>query len=146
MQSQLQLKELFLYLDGCLYWKISPSKNVRVGDKAGTLMQDGYVCIRYKGKGYKAHRLIWMYHYGELKFKTIDHLNGIRSDNRIENLRNVTTKVNAQNRQHSKGYCWSKKAQKYQAQVERNGKKIWLGYFDSSFAAKEAYLQEKGLC
>jgi len=146
MLNQSEIKTLFTYANGSLYWKISPAKNVKVNTKAGTQMTDGYVCIRYRGIGYKAHRLIWIYHYEDLKYSTIDHLNGNRSDNRIENLRNVTQKVNQQNRQFAKGYCWSKRAGQFQAQVERNGKKIWLGYYPSATLARDAYLQEKGLC
>lgn len=146
MLTQTDITTIFTYKDGFLYWNISPSKNVKINSKAGTEMLDGYICIRYKGKGYKAHRLIWIYHFGELKYPTIDHLNGNRSDNRIENLRNVSQKVNQQNRQFAKGYCWNKRVGKYQAQVERNGKKIWLGYYPSAILARDSYLQEKGLC
>lgn len=118
-----KIQELFFYKDGNLYWKISPSRSMPAGKKAGTLMQDGYIAIRYKQKGYKAHRLIWLYHNGGFEKETIDHINGNRSDNRIENLRQATQKENAQHKTKSKGYHLCKKNNKYQAQVEVNGKK-----------------------
>lgn len=137
------LHDIFTYKEGYLYWKVSPAKNIKIGDVAGTKLKDGYVAIRYKGRGYKAHRLIWQYHNQLLLEATIDHINGNRCDNRIENLRNVSQSQNAKNRKHSKGWCFSKKTKKYQAQVEHNGRKIWLGYFDTKEQAYLAYKTHK---
>ena len=66
----------------------------------GSYDKFNYVIIKYKGKQYKAHRLVWLYHKKEFPKNVIDHINGDKSDNRIENLRDVDLFINAQN--HSK--------------------------------------------
>lgn len=93
--TQSLLKDLFSYKEGFLYWKnnSNPAKN---GTRFGTLDKSvGY----YTGKAvslggkWKVHRLIYLYHHGQLP-KYIDHINGVRHDNRIENLRAATMQQN----------------------------------------------------
>lgn len=86
---------LFDYSEGKLYWKISPSYNVKVGSEAGTT-QNGYVSIVIDRKKYYAHRLIFLYHYGYLP-KYIDHIDGNKSNNNLENLRASTVRQNRAN-------------------------------------------------
>ena len=71
---------------------------VRAGDIAGSIDNQGYVSITIKGKRYSLHRLAWLYTYGHFPKQQIDHINRIRNDNRIINLRDVSGKVNMSNK------------------------------------------------
>ena len=83
---------------GIITW-IKKRLKVSVGKEAGCLHSDGCRIIGFNGKTYKAHRVAWFLHYGENPGE-IDHINGIRDDNRIENLRVVTHYENMQNTVH----------------------------------------------
>ena len=93
--SQEYLREIFDYKDGQLIWKLPRSK-IQVGQKTGHLNFHGYLNTKLDGKNYRTHRLIFMWHYGYLP-KQIDHINGIKDDNRIENLREVSDSENSYN-------------------------------------------------
>jgi hypothetical protein len=83
--------------ESVFYWRVSTSNRVKVGSKAGYLHKQGYTVIRINGNYFFAHRLVWFVAYGKFPDNMIDHVNGDKSDNRIENLRDVTNKVNHQN-------------------------------------------------
>ena len=97
--NQEQLKELLHYdpETGVFKWKIAISHRIKVGDVAGSTNSTGYVHIKIRQKRYKAHRLAWLYNYGKFPEDQIDHINGLRDDNRIINLRAVTRTENARN-------------------------------------------------
>lgn len=111
----------------------------------GYISQYGYIACGYTEnyKEYKclAHRFAWYYMTGKIADK-IDHINGIRNDNRFINLRNVNTQKNGFNRK-AKGYNWNKRAQKYKAVIGLNNKQIYLGYYDTEEEARQAYLEAK---
>ena len=91
------VREYFEYKEGNLYWKKKSSRKTKVGDKAYNFHKSsGYIRIRFKKKLYPAHRLIFMWHHGWLP-KYLDHINRIRTDNRIENLRPATSSENGAN-------------------------------------------------
>jgi hypothetical protein len=75
--------------------------------------------------------------------RQVDHINGIRHDNRLENLRLVTHQQNNFNRTKAKGYGWNKRVRKWHAQIKIDGKQQFLGNFDSEEDAHNAYLEAK---
>jgi hypothetical protein len=83
---------------GHLYWKIHPRYGVNIGDIAGYLRKNGYVHIMCERKPIAAHRLAWLLTHKEWPKGEIDHINGIRNDNRLCNLRDVSSRVNGQNK------------------------------------------------
>jgi hypothetical protein len=105
------------------------------GTEAFVARRNGYLAGKLDGQQCYAHRLIWAMHYKEWP-EQVDHINGIRDDNRIENLRNVTHGENAKNRRLSSnnrsginGVCWSKASRKWVANISINGARIHLGTF-----------------
>lgn len=108
--------------------------------------KNGYIRIDIDGRNCSAHRLAWIYVYGEISDLCIDHINRIKSDNRISNLRLVTRSENQQNKTVEKntvsgvkGVCWSKSDSKWMAQIAHQGKHIHLGRFKSASEAEVAY-------
>lgn len=133
------LHELFEYNDGGLFWK----KN---GKKAGKISYLKYpyvrICLNYKK--YQEHRLIFLMFNGYLP-EQIDHINLVKHDNRIENLRESTASQNGYNtkpRNFIKNVSWYKRIGKWQVQLKVNQKTLHFGYFDSielaEFVATEA--------
>ena len=142
MITKALLDELFEYKDGVLYRKID-TRNSKTGAVAGHLKSTGYLFVYLAGKYYPCHRLIWMMHYGEFP-ELIDHIDGNRQNNRIENLRSTDRFGNAKNRKlhknntsGAKGVLWNKQTCKWTANVISNKKRRFLGYFDSFQDADE---------
>lgn len=101
----------------------------------------------YLGKNYnkielKAHQFAWYYMYKEC-VEEIDHINGIRDDNRICNLRSVTRQQNQWNRKTAKGYYLDKRTNKFNSQIYLNRKHIYLGCYNTEQEARNAYLEAK---
>ena len=82
---------------GILIWKINHSDKVRMGSVAKSRNNKGYRRVRFKGKEYLIHRVIWLLTTGNWPENQIDHINGIRDDNRLINLREATQSENLQN-------------------------------------------------
>ncbi len=128
-------QEYFEYKDGFLYWK----KTNRKGKKAGCLHPTGYIQVSWKQKLWQLHRIVWLWHGNELiQGYEIDHINRNRTDNRIENLRQVTKSVNNANRKSVyMNYCQGKwKA--YTSRLIGNGKQIHIGTFNTKEEAEKA--------
>lgn len=126
------------YDGGVLYWSERVGQRVFAGDVAGTKI-DGYICIMYRKKYYRAHRIVWEMHMGKVPDgMEVDHINHIRDDNRIENLRIVTKECNMSNKSiyknNSSGVTGvnQRKCGKWVAQIQSGGKKVGL-YFGESF-------------
>lgn len=146
--NQKLLKELLDYNKdtGVFTWKKPTSKKMKAGDVAGSKNSSGYICICINSKLYLAHRLAWLYEYGNMPENCIDHINGITIDNRICNLREATLSQNQHNRKAQKnnksgfkGVSWHKRIKKWYAVIKHQHKLIYLGYYDTPEKASEAY-------
>lgn len=123
-----------------------------IGTKAGHVDFQGYVSVSIDGKRYPAHRIIWMMVHGEMPAapkSIVDHINRVRSDNRLTNLRVVDFKGNTRNKglspKNKSGVpdvLWRHRQRKWYARITDNGKRIGLGYFhlfeDAVSARQEA--------
>lgn len=128
MIEQDELKELFEYRDG---------KLLKKGKKTGWVENHGYHRTTIKGKKYLTHRLVYMYHHGECP-KELDHINGDKLDNRIENLRPASRQqnmVNTKTRSESGYKGVYKQWNKWAVQLRVEGKTKWFG---SYYCIKEA--------
>lgn len=141
----------FEYRDGELYFKEEQQNQYKKGDLAGGINCTGYKTVRVFRKRYLLHRIVFLMHHGYLP-KYIDHIDGDRLNNRIENLREATFSQNRQNTlkyknntSGVKGVCWNKQAKKWKASVQTNGKRAFLGYFKSIDDARDAVLKHRNL-
>lgn len=151
LPSQARLQEVLSYepSSGVFTWKLCLSNKAPVGSVAGALNGDGAIRVTVDGHRYLAHRLAWKYVFGVDPRTEIDHINRVRTDNRIENLREAThtqNLFNAGKRRRPgcdmtlpKGCSWDRKAKRYEAYVTISNKKRHLGYFISAEEAGEAY-------
>jgi len=121
------LDSFFEYRDGDLYWK---------PEKAGTIDGSGYWQTGIKGRYFKNHRLIFLMHHGYLP-NVIDHIDGNKTNNKIENLREATrsqnncnTKISSKNTSGIKGVSWVEKFKKWRARIYVEKKMYHLGYFE----------------
>lgn len=135
---------------GDLVWKVAKGRRVRSGDVAGHLNGNGYVYVRVDGAHYLSHRLVWLIHYDRWPKDQIDHINGDRADNRVENLREATNAENHQNKSSCAnssssfvGVHWEPRCGTWQAQITLGGKQKYLGSFHSEEAAAAAYAKAK---
>jgi hypothetical protein len=114
------------------------------GKVAGYTSKDGYRQISIHAIRYSAHRLAWLISEGEDPGDLqVDHINGIRDDNRRENLRIVTASENQHNQRRAKGYSFHKRDNKWKAKIRLNGKEHHLGYYETESEARDAYIQAK---
>jgi hypothetical protein len=159
-KTQHRLRELFEFdvEAGQLTWRSRPAEdfvtaaagkiwNTRyAGTVAGYIARDGYRRIRIDGEKCLAHRMIWIYANGDIPAgMQIDHINGVRDDNRIANLRTVTHAENQRNSSMRSnntsgvmGVSWNKLISKWQARIHIDGRRKHLGQFDTLEAAVAA--------
>lgn len=149
--TQERLKHLLHYNPdtGVFTWLSKPSRRINSGSIAGRIKpKKGYVEIGISGRIYLAHRLAWLYIYGTWPKEQVDHINGIRNDNRIKNLRLATTSQNQWNKKMQKnntsgikGVSWDNQRGKWIAQCWLFGKHHKIGRFSSIDDADRAIRQ-----
>ena len=131
---------------------IAKCNSVKIGDIAGSKHIKGYLQLSVNGKPYLAHRLAWFYVHGIWPIECIDHINGIKTDNRILNLREATFTQNKHNYKKANsdnktskllGVSWSKTNKSWVSQISLNNKLIYIGHFSDKHKAHEAYLRKK---
>lgn len=132
----------FEYRNDKLFWKNGP----RIGRPVGIQINDGYQSckLNFKDKrvAVKIHHIVWFLSKGKWPETEIDHVNGIRNDNRIENLRETSRSKNRHNIKTSKCYWWKPKNKKYEACVKYKNEKHYLGLFSTEEEARIA-VEEK---
>ncbi|MCZ4270939.1 HNH endonuclease [Maritalea porphyrae] len=146
--TQTRLKELLHYCTdtGIFNRRVSLRGHANEGDVAGHKDRRGYIRITIDDRRYLAHRLAWLYAYGEMPSAYLDHINGIQDDNRIENLREATVFENARNtrlRKNNtsgfKGVYLARDKRMWCAGIKICGKKVHLGTFNTPEDAHKAY-------
>ena len=151
--TQDELKQLLHYdpNTGEFTWLANTGKKKLIGKRAGRYDKFGNrFYININKKQYLAHRLAWLYVYGQWPKDQIDHVNGNSSDNRILNIRECNNSENSQNKStqsnNSSGYIgvhYYKAYDKWRSRIQINNKEIHLGYFDTAEEAYEKYLEAK---
>lgn len=147
-----RLKEVIIYNSetGDMFWRIDTGKKRLTGRKVGSIDGHGYRGTMIDHHKFRVHRLAWFYVYGVLPMTDIDHINGIKSDNRICNLRIATRSQNNINRKRGDGYRRIGVSQygdhgKWRACITVDGKQICRGCyerFEDAVRAREIAEQE----
>ena len=143
--TQDELREYFKYVDGHLIRiKNSPKGPNLLGKRLGYTSGHGHLQGGFKNRYHLLHRLVWIYHNGAIESEVIDHINRVKTDNRIENLRAATHQQNSFNSagwsnaaSEFKGVSKSKK--KWMARIRSDGKQHYLGTFRTEIEASLSY-------
>ena len=113
------------------------------GFEVGHLRKEGYIGLYTpQFKHLQSHHFAWYYFYGNVDFEQLDHINQIKTDNRIDNLRIATHQLNQQNRTF-KGYSFIPSRNRYKTSIMLDGKNIYQGYFRTEEEAHKKYLELK---
>ena len=146
--TQERLKEILEYSPdtGYFSWKVYRNQHAKEGDVAGYLNDNGYIRMNISGKSYQAHRVAWLYVYGYFPDLLVDHINGVRNDNRLCNLREASVRENSRNKGITstnksgyKGVSWEKRRNKWVVRIKTGERYMHGGYYDNVEDAATAY-------
>lgn len=133
---------LFNYDNGKLLWKKTTSNRAKVGSEAGSIQGRGYLAVGVNGTRYPVHKLIYLFHHGHMP-EVVDHIDGNRLNNKIENLRGCTKAQNNMNtgsRKHNTSGCknvfWVKSLSKWRVKVTAGKKQKYFGVYDDKELAE----------
>jgi hypothetical protein len=143
-----ELHRIFKYQNGELYRKFYRGGR-KPGTKAGSVNSSGYVLVSVNGARHVAHRLIWVMFYGSTTSE-LDHINGSKIDNRIENLRRATRSENGYNRFAYRGTRSGVKGvqpcgKRWRADIKINKRSIYLGMYNTLEEARRVITSARKL-
>ena len=150
--TQERLKELLHYdPETGIFINLTQRGPIKKSTVAGYNRSDGYIHIQIYRKKYLAHRLAWLYVHGNFPEKYLDHINEVKDDNKLLNLRIATnqenqhnvSKPNISNISGLRGVSWHKRIKMWTARIQLNGRRKHLGVFDTAEQASEAYVTAK---
>ena len=146
--TQDYLREILDYnpIAGDFFWKVSLSSNIKAGQVAGYKTVQDYIVIKISGKKYFAHRLAWLHAHGNFPEDQIDHINHVKDDNSLKNLRACSRSENFANRKKQqnntsgyKGVVWDKEKRKWRARIGHGRKLFYIGRYKDIKDAAVAY-------
>lgn len=135
---------------GYLYW-VKSGRRAVAGQRAGTVGTHGYRQVYLGSRNHREHRICWLLAYGEWPEAEIDHINGVKDDNRLSNLRSVSRAQNLQNiteassrsKSGLRGVYLDPRRGRWRAEIRAHGVVRYLGSFDSKIDASAAYMRAK---
>ena len=133
---------------GLLTWAIQANSRALIGDEVGKISNRGYRVTKYKRKDYSVHRIIWLIVHGKWPTGQIDHINGEKTDNRIENLRDVSLRENLCNQKRHRegrlpGAYYDKNMRGWRAHIRINNVYVYLGMHPTEKEANAAYMKAR---
>lgn len=152
MLTQARLKEVLDYDPdtGIFTWLVGGGRR-GIGKNAGTINKHGHLRIKLMRRDYYNHRLAFLWMTGAWPERDVDHINGVKTDNRWVNLRTVTRSENNQNlgsayknnKCRALGVYWSKHHNKWHARITTNHSTKHIGYYNDFNEAQQAYMNAK---
>lgn len=149
------LQHMLRYDDktGALWWRHDGwgERPHKANTRAERIGSNGYLRVTVRGRHIAAHRVAWAVVTGRFPVGQIDHVNGCKSDNRMSNMRDVDATTNSENKRvaysNNKsgllGASFDKKTGRYMARVYVDGKRHYVGQFDTPEEAHLAYVAAK---
>lgn len=149
--DQQEIKDSFFYKDGKMYWRPEAKySRAKDGKPIGCENDKGYFIYSFKRSGKRKripiHKMIWIYHYGEIPHGMIvDHIDRDRKNNLVENLRLATKVQNSRNTgpqkgsSKFKGVSFNKRLKRWHAYIQYKGKRKHIGFYEKETDAAKSY-------